>query len=43
MDLQSVNSLFPESIMTTTSTHMLLSNETFVTSTTKFLMSSLKV
>ena len=43
MDLQSVNSLFQESKMTTTSTPMLLSNETFVTSTTEFPVSSLKI
>ena len=38
MDLQSVNSLFQESTMTNTSTPMLLSNETFMTSTTEFLV-----
>ena len=43
MDLQSVDSLFQESKVTTTSTPMLLSNETFVTSTTEFPVSSLKI
>jgi len=39
MDLQSVDSLFQESTMTTTSTPLLLSNETFVTGTTEFPVS----